>query len=173
MKRLVVTTSTSCLDYVDHNYDIRTIRIKIDMNGVLKQDGTEIKAEDFYKMMDEDKHLVPKTSQPSIGELVDMFEGFVEEGYEEVIITTISSKLSGTFNGICKAAELLEDKIKIHVFDTRTVCFNEGYFALTAAKMIEEGKLKPLSMDNTYLGEDGKTHRVIVPKPEEDKPEDK
>ena len=140
MKRLVVTTSTSCLDYVDHNYDIRTIRIKIDINGTLKEDGTEIKAEDFYKMMDENKHLVPKTSQPSIGELVEMFEGYAEEGYDEIIVTTISSKLSGTFNGICKAAEILEDKIKIHVYDTKTVCFNEGFFALTAARMIEEGK---------------------------------
>ena len=45
MKRIVATTSTSCLDYVEHNLDIRTIRIKIDMGDhVFKDDGTEIKA---------------------------------------------------------------------------------------------------------------------------------
>lgn len=33
---------------------------------------------------------------------------------------------------------MLEDKIKIYPFDTKTVCLNEGYFALTAARMIEE-----------------------------------
>ncbi len=159
MKRLVATTSTSCLDYVDHNYDIYTIRIKIDMNGTLKDDGSEIKADEFYRLMEEDKHLVPKTSQPSIGELVELFESFADQGYEEVIVTTISSKLSGTYNGICKAADILASKIKIIPFDTKTVCYNEGHFALTAAKMIEEGasteeiikKLEFMREHNTIL----------------------
>jgi EDD domain protein, DegV family len=109
------------------------------MDGELLADGTEIKAEDFYAKMTADKHLVPKTSQPSIGELMELFEGYAEEGYEEVIVTTISSKLSGTYNGICQCAKMLEDKIKIYPFDTKTVCFIEGNFALTAARMIEEG----------------------------------
>ncbi len=141
MKRIVCTTSTSCLDYYDHNYDIRTIRIKIDMGDHnFKDDGTEIKADEFFKAMEEDKHLVPKTSQPSLGELIEFFEGLADEGYEEAIVTTISSKLSGTYNGICQAKEMLEDRIKIIPFDTKTVCFNEGHFALTAAKMILEDK---------------------------------
>lgn len=137
-KRIVCTTSTSCLDYYKHDYDIRTIRIKIDMNGQLLDDGTEIKAEDFYSRMQEDKHLVPKTSQPSLGSLLEMFESLYDEGYDEVIVTTISSRLSGTYNGIRQCAEMLEDKMKIIPFDTKTVCFIEGKFALEAARMIKE-----------------------------------
>jgi DegV family protein with EDD domain len=141
MKRLVATTSTSCLDYYQHDYDIRTIRIKIDMGDHnFKDDGTEITADEFYQALEANKNLVPKTSQPSLGELIEFFEGLADEGYEEVIVTTISSKLSGTFNGISQVAEMLEDRIKIIPFDTKTVCFNEGYFALTAAKMIQEEK---------------------------------
>ncbi len=139
-KRLVCTTSTGCLDYYKHDYDIRTIRIKIDVNGELLADGTEIKADEFYAKLEADKHLVPRTSQPSIGELVEIFEGYADEGFEEVIVTTISSKLSGTYNGVCKAAEMVEERIKVYPVDTKTVCFNEGYFALTAAQMIEEGQ---------------------------------
>jgi DegV family protein with EDD domain len=139
MKRIVATTSTSCLDYYKHEYDIRTIRIKIDMGDHnFKDDGTEIKADEFFKAMNEDPHLVPRTSQPSIGELIEFFEGLADEGYEECIVTTISSKLSGTYNGICQVAEMLEDRIKIIPFDTKTVCFNEGFFALEAARMIKE-----------------------------------
>ncbi len=139
-KRLVCTTSTSCLDYTKHDEDIRTIRIKIDLDGVLLADGTEIKADEFYRRISEDKHLVPKTSQPSIGELLEFFENLSEEGYDEVIVTTISSKLSGTYNGICQCKAMLEEKIRIIPFDTKTVCFNEGCFALEAAKMIRENK---------------------------------
>lgn len=141
MKRIVATTSTSCLDYYNHNFDIRTIRIKIDMgDNILKDDGTEIKADEFFVKMETDKHLVPKTSQPSLGELINFFESLADEGYEEVIVTTISSKLSGTYNGICQCQDILKDRINIIPFDTKTVCFNEGYFALTAAEMIENNR---------------------------------
>ena len=50
-KRLVCTTSTGCLDYYEHNEHIDTIRIKIDMDGELLADGTEIKAEDFLEVV--------------------------------------------------------------------------------------------------------------------------
>lgn len=138
-KRLVCTTSTSCLDYFSHEEDIRTIRLKIDLDGQLLKDGTEIKADEFYKKISLDKNLVPKTSQPSLGELLEFFEQLIAEGYDEVIVTTISSKLSGTYNGICQCKAILGDKINIIPFDTKTVCFNEGCFALEAAKMIRLG----------------------------------
>lgn len=137
-KRIVCTTSTSCLDYYEHEEKIDTIRIKIDMDGNLLADGTEIKADEFYKKMVENKKLVPKTSQPSLGELLEFFEKYIEEGYDEVIVTTISSKLSGTYNGICQCAQILADKIKITPFDTKTVCFMEGNFALEAARLVKE-----------------------------------
>lgn len=140
MKRIVCTTSTSCLDYYEHTEDIRTIRIKIDMDGKLLHDGTEIRAEEFYQKMNADKNLVPKTSQPSIGELLELFEGLAKEGYEEAIVTTISSKLSGTYNGICQVKQMLEGTINIIPYDTKTVCFSEGRFALKAAEMIREDK---------------------------------
>lgn len=138
LKRIVCTTSTSCLDYYEHKEKIDTIRIKIDIDGKLLADGTEIKADVFYKKMVEDKKLVPKTSQPSLGELLEFFEKYISEGYDEVIVTTISSKLSGTYNGICQCAQMLADKIKIYPFDTKTVCFMEGNFALEAARLLKQ-----------------------------------
>lgn len=138
-KRLVVTTSTSCLDYYEHDYDIRTIRIKIDIDGKLYADGTEMRAEEFYDFLTKNPDVVPKTSQPSIGELLEMFEGFYAEGFDEIITTTISSKLSGTYNGIVQCANILADKMKIIPYDTKTVCFNEGVFALRAAELFAAG----------------------------------
>lgn len=139
-KRIVCTTSTSCLDYYPHNQKVETIRLKIDINNELSDDGTDILADDFFKLINEDKTIMPKTSQPSLGVLLDYFESLANQGYEEVIVTTISSKLSGTYNGICQCAQMLEDIIKIVPFDTKTVCFSEGCFALKAAMMIEEDK---------------------------------
>lgn len=63
-----------------------------------------------------------------------------KRGYKDVFLTTISQKLSGTYNSAVLAAKELKDKMNIEVFDTKTVCYSEGMFALEADKMIKEGK---------------------------------
>lgn len=159
MKRIVVTTSTSCLDYIEHNETIETIRIKVDIDGKLYDDGTELRAEKFYDMLVQNSNLIPKTSQPSIGQLLEQFEDLADKGYDELFVTTISSKFSGTYNAIRQCASMLEDKIKVVVYDTYTVNYNEGLFALTAAKMIRENKtdeeiiaaLDKIKANNTIL----------------------
>lgn len=139
-KRIVVATSTSCLDYYKHDHNIEIIRIKLDISGKLYSDGLDMTADNFYKFLEENPTVVPKTSQPPIGELLEFFEGLKEKGYDEVFVTTISSKFSGVFNGIYQCSKILEDSMTIVPFDTKTVCFNEGMFALKAAEMLENNK---------------------------------
>lgn len=140
MKRIVVDTSTGCLDYYKHDYDIRIIRIPLFFGEEKYYDGDDMKSDIFYKRIKSGEKNLPKTSQPSLGELLAFFEDLVEEGYEEAFVTTISSDLSGIYNGINVVKGLLEEKIKIYTYDTKTVCFSEGVFALKAAKLMKEGK---------------------------------
>lgn len=140
MKRIILDTSTGCLDYVDHPYDIRIIRLAVYFGENRYTDGLDMKAPEFYQRLKDEPDVIPQTSQPSPGELLELFEGLIEEGYEEAIVTTISSHLSGTYNGIVTISKILEDKIKIHLFDTKTVCFPEGLYALEAARLTQEGK---------------------------------
>ena len=122
-KKIVVDTSTGGLDYYPFGHDIKILRIRVFLDEQGYLDGSELKADDFYRMLRERPELIPRTSQPSIGEVVDFFENLYEQGYDEFYVTTISSKLSGTHNVIKLASEQLKDKMHIHVFDTLTVCF--------------------------------------------------
>lgn len=140
MKRAIVDTSTGGLDYYPFEHDVKIIRIKIFMNEKGYLDGSELKADEFYRIMRDHPDMVPKTSQPSVGEVIQFFEELYEEGYQEFFVTTIASVLSGTHNAITLAAEELKDKMTIKVFDTKTVCFSEGLFALEADKMLKMGK---------------------------------
>ncbi len=140
MKRAILDTSTGCLDYFENPYDIKIIRFAIYFGEERYVDGVDLKAEGFYKRLKEEPESIPQSSQPSPGELLELFEGLIEEGYEEAIVTTISRHLSGVYNGILTVSKILEDRIKIHLFDTKTVCFPEGFYALEAARMTEEGK---------------------------------
>ena len=139
-KKLVVDTSTGGLDYYPFEHHIKILRISIFLDHQSYLDGSELKADEFYEILREKPDLIPKTSQPSIGDVIDFFEHLYDQGYDEFYVTTISSKLSGTYNVIKLASEELKDKMHIHVFDTLTVCFSEGLFALEAEKLLKEGK---------------------------------
>lgn len=139
-KSVIACTSTGGLDYYNKPNNIKIVRIKIYLDEKEYFDGDTIKADDFYQILRENPKLVPKTSQPSVGEMINFFEGLYKEGYEKVFLTTISKKLSGTYNSAVLASKELENKMDIRVFDTKTVCFSEGKFALEAEKMLNEGK---------------------------------
>ncbi len=136
----VASTSTSCLDYYKEPHDIDIIRIKLLDHGKELLDGTEITADDFYARLRKEPSWVPKTSQPAVGELVYYFEGLAKKGYKEAFVTTLSKELSGSFNAVMQAAELVKDLIKVTAYDTKTVCFSEGYIALEADRLFKAGK---------------------------------
>lgn len=170
MKSCVVDTSTGGLDYFPFPHDVKLIRIKIFIGEQGYLDGSEMKADDFYRMMRENPDLVPKTSQPSVGEVISFFESLYLEGYDSFFVTTIASTLSGTYNAISVAAKSLEDKMNIRVFDTKTVCFSEGMFALEASKMLNMGhsfdeiedKLSDMRKKNTiFFAVDSLTQLVL------------
>ncbi|MDI6453040.1 DegV family protein [Peloplasma aerotolerans] len=138
-KRIVIDTSTGGLDYYPVEHGIEILRIKIYIDGKEYEDGSTLKADQFYDMLKNDKDLLPKTSQPSVGEVMALFQKYLDEGVEEILVVTISAKMSGTYNSCIMAAQEFEDKLKIKVFDSKTVCFSEGIFALEAKRMIDEG----------------------------------
>ncbi len=138
-KIAVIATSTGCLDYVDNKYDnLRILRMKIIMNDETFNDFVELTASDFYKRLEEDTSLVPSSSMPSIGELFELLEDLEKKGYKEVIITTISSELSGTYNVCLMAKNQYEGKLKIHVVDSRNAAITEGFLSLEALRLIEK-----------------------------------
>jgi len=140
-KIAVISTSTGSLDYINEKFDnLRILRMKIIMNDETFDDFTDINASEFYRRLSEDKSLVPSSSMPSIGEFLTMLEELEEEGYEEVIVTTISSELSGTYNVCLMGKNQYQGKMKIYVVNTLNAAITEGFLTLSALRMIKEGK---------------------------------
>ncbi|MFI3329200.1 MAG: DegV family protein [bacterium] len=158
-KRIAVATSTGCLDIHPHGLNIPIIRLTLILNDKEYLDGEDIQPVEFYQYLKDHPEVLPKTSQPSVGYLMDFFEKLISEGYEEIFVSTISSKLSSTYSNVVQTAQMYKDKVDIHVFDTKTVCFNEGYFSIVTANMINENqsteainaKLESLRDNNTIF----------------------
>ena len=97
----------------------------------------EITPEEFIERCESQPEL-PKTSQPTPGVTIEMYEGLLNKGYEHIVHIALSSQLSGSYQSAVNCAEIV-DKNRIHVIDSRTVTYTQGMFATNAARKVKEG----------------------------------
>jgi DegV family protein with EDD domain len=135
----LLVCGNSGIDYIDHDYDIDVIRSILLVGDKEYTDYVDISADEFYQMLEADKSLSPSTAQAATGVILEQYEAMVKKGYDELLVISISQKLSGTYEGCMLAAKLLEGA-KVTVFDSKTVAYPEAYMALEAARLIEAGK---------------------------------
>lgn len=98
-------------------------------------DGVTIDYKKFYEMLVE-TDILPTTSQPSPEAFADVFRQAQEAG-EQVVVLTVSSKLSGT----CQSAMIAAADFpgSVWVVDTKTVAIGCGVLAELAVRLKEKG----------------------------------
>ena len=137
-KIAIVVCGNSCIDYLDYSDNVSIIRSNLLMDGKEYEDFVDISADEFYKTLVE-KDPEVRTSQTATGVIVEEFEKLRDRGYNEIIAITVSSHLSGTYQGVKVAAEMV-DGIKVYAFDSLTAVYPEAFMALEASRMALEGK---------------------------------
>jgi DegV family protein with EDD domain len=138
-KIAIVTDSTAYLptDTI-HKYGITVIPLLVNFGQESYKEGVDIVADQFYARLASEKTL-PTTSQPSVGELVQVYEKLLET-HDAVIAIFISSKLSGTAHSAETAARMVDGDIT--VIDSKSTAAGQGRLVLTACEMIEQGHEK-------------------------------
>jgi len=139
MKIAVVTDSTCYLpqETVD-KYNITVVPIEVVFNTKTYREDIDITTSEFYKLLNESPEL-PSTAQPSIGEMMDLYDKLAKEGYDTVISIHLASTISGFVNNLKVAAETI-DNINVVVYDSHITVRLMGYLAQEAAKMAQENK---------------------------------
>ena len=134
---LITDSSAYLSEKQIQQYDIDILPISIVWNNKTYQDLIDIGYHEFYEKLATESNL-PTTSQPSIGEIQTHIDHFIEQGYTDVIIITLSSGISGTFN-IIQAIANNEDRIHIHPFDAKVTCAGQADLAMLAGRLIQAG----------------------------------
>ncbi|MBO5352305.1 MAG: DegV family protein [Lachnospiraceae bacterium] len=90
--------------------------------------------EEFYKKLAEDADI--STSQPSPGEVMDLWDKVLEE-YEEIVHIPMSSGLSKS----CETATMLAKDYdgKVHVVDNQRISVTQRQSVMDALKLAEQG----------------------------------
>lgn len=99
-------------------------------------DGVNLTPVQFYNKLIESADL-PKTSQVNPYVFEEEFDKLVTQGHDVVVIT-ISSKLSGTYRSACEAAKKYEGKV--FVVDSLNACIGERLLCQYAIRLIEQDK---------------------------------
>ncbi len=110
--------------YLKQN-NIFVIPLSVNFSNVtfIENKSEESLLDDVFKKIKEDKKI-PKTSQPSTEEYLQMYQKIKDAGYDEVIGLYISSNLSGTYQGAINAQKIFEEEnpeFKIRNFDSLNV----------------------------------------------------
>lgn len=137
-KFLIVTDTTSTLNPQDsEKYGIEIVPLSVLNQGIEYADGIDINAKQFADLLK--KGEMPTTSQPNIGRVEEMMQQWKAAEYDAILIITISSYLSGTYQGFLMTAKNL-DMNNVHVIDSLTVGAPMMDMALTAKRYADEDR---------------------------------
>ncbi len=135
--------STSDLTYEHYQErDIKVALFHFFINGKEYTDdfGKTVPFHDFYQAMADGADT--KTSQLSVGEFVNYFKPFLEEG-KDILHISLSSGLSGVYNSACTAKSILEEQFpgrKIYIVDSLGASSGYGLLMDKLADLRDEGK---------------------------------
>jgi DegV family protein with EDD domain len=136
MKTAIVTDSTAYIPKeIREKWNIHMVPLNVIFGDEAYQEEVDITWEQFYEEV-KTKEL-PTTSQPPIGQFVELFEKLAKD-YDAVICVHLSSGISGTFQGAVTASTMVEG-IKVYPFDSEISCMVQGFYALEAAEWASRG----------------------------------
>ncbi len=118
-------------------YQIHQYPLGLMINDTTYYDKLTIYSKDFYKMMDS-LEVYPTSSQPNPKSLENFFSQLTTY-YDQIIVLTVSSKMSGTYQTFIDATSKFSDK-NITVIDTMQNSGAQGLLVLKAAEAIDQNK---------------------------------
>ena len=141
MVKIICDSTGEIPEEIRKQYDITIVPLNVLFGDVSYQDGVNITPAQFYKMLVEGK-IHPTTSQPAPGLFAEAYQKLAKET-DEILVLTISSGISGTYESAVQARQLVDSNLKIEIIDTGWTCAGLLLPTLKAARAAEQGMKLP------------------------------
>ena len=132
--KILVDSASDMTQEEAKKYGIEVIPLLVSFEDEEYQDGINLSSTQFYEKLIETDTL-PKTSQITPYRFNEAYEKLTKNG-DDLIVITISSKLSNTYNSACLAAQEFDN---VYVIDSLTATAGEKILCLYALRLIKEG----------------------------------
>ncbi len=135
----IISVSTSDLSKeLLEKYDVSILPLHVLLGEEEYLDGKNITPDEIFAWADANK-TTPKTSAPSMTEVVDMWKPYLDAG-QEIICFSIAEGMSGTGNIMRLAVAELEAEGQVYVVDSANLSTGIGLMMIEAAIMAQAGK---------------------------------
>lgn len=152
---IITDTGSDILEFEAEKMDIRMTSIRSSFPNTEFVTNSEEEFSRFYDLLAREEAL-PVSSQPSPQEFVSLYEEAREKDMD-VIVITISSKLSGTYSGACLAKDISEYE-NVYVVDSLLATLAQRVLVEYACKLRDSGMRAKDIVKN--LNE--KKHKVVL-----------
>lgn len=134
----VVTDSLSDIPAnVIKELGITVIPLLVRFGTEVYRDGVDLTSKQFYDKLVQSKTL-PATSVPPPGTFTEVYDRLAEES-DEILVITISAKLSGTYDASLQGKEQMHKKCRVEVVDSQLTSMAQGLVVIAAARAARAG----------------------------------
>lgn len=138
----IVTDSTADIPKdVREKLGIEMVPLRVLFGTESYRDAVDISADAFYDKLT-GSNVMPSTSQPSPVEFLEVYQRLAEQGDGPILSIHLSSAMSGTYQSALIAKSMIDDKIEVEVFDSKSASYGFGLLVVTAAEAARQGKSK-------------------------------
>ena len=131
--KIIADTATLISPGEGASQGMTIIPVCVSVEGKTYRDYSEITTAQFLEYVAQG--AVPTSSQPAIGDFLEIFES----GQEEVLMLTVGDGLSGAYQTAMGARNLAEHPERIHIMNTKTLAGPLRYLAKKAVVLNSHG----------------------------------
>ncbi|OJG58676.1 hypothetical protein RT43_GL000525 [Enterococcus italicus DSM 15952] len=138
MKLAIVTDSTAFIpERVRGHKDLYVIPIPVIIDGKSYNEGIDIEPDEYYELLNNSAEF-PTTSQPSLGETIEIYRDLQRKGYDTVISIHLSSGISGFYSTLFTLKDDIEG-LDLIPYDSLITSMPMGHMVEAALDDLDEG----------------------------------
>lgn len=136
MKIAIATDTNSGITALEgEKLGVFVLAMPVNLEETIHYEGLDITSEQLYDAMRQ--HREVSTSQPSPGQLMELWDGILAKGYDEIVYIPMSSGLSGS----CQSAALFARDYdgKVQVVDNHRISVTQRESVISALRLAKQG----------------------------------
>lgn len=136
MKIAIATDTNSGITAMEgEKLGVYVLAMPVNLEETIHYEGIDITSEQLYDAMRQ--HRDVSTSQPSPGQLMELWDGILAKGYDEIVYIPMSSGLSGS----CQSAALFAQDYdgRVQVVDNHRISITQKESVISALRLVEQG----------------------------------
>jgi len=137
MVKIVTDSLSDITSDIAQGLGITVVPLTVSFGKESFLDRVTMTTDEFYYKLTHDPNW-PRTTQPPPRDFIDVYNKLAEET-DEILVITLSSKLSGTYESALNAKSLVEKECRIEVIDSLMVAMGLGLIVIAAAKAAQAG----------------------------------